>query len=171
MALAKKEEKSNLVLIGDGVTFHDELCKMIERAQMFSDFPRDEINIIAKFARAYEVAKGETIFKEGQKGSFMCILTEGRVDIFKESDARQPKLITTIRPGKTMGEMSILDDLPHSATTIATEFITLVLITKINFDRLTVEHPALGVKILKKIARLMSLRLRQTTGILLDYLE
>ena len=171
MALTNKAEETNLILIGDGDSFHDELCKMIERAQMFSDFPRDEIDVIAKYARAYEVAKGETIFKEGQKGSYMCILTEGRVDIFKESDDREKKLITTIRPGKTMGEMSILDDLPHSATTVATEFITIVLITKLNFDRLTEEHPLLGVKILKKIARLMSLRLRQTTGILLDYLE
>lgn len=169
--MAKQAKVNNLTLIGEGESFQDELCSMIERAQMFGDFPRDEIKILAGYARAYEVQKDDTVFKEGEKGSFMCILIEGRVDVYKESDDRRPKRITTIRPGKTMGEMSILDELPHSATTVATEKVTIVLITKFNFDRMTENHPILGVKILKKIARLMSLRLRQTTGILLDYLS
>ena len=67
--------------------------------------------------------------------------------------------------------MSLLDDLPYSATATAKDLTKLVLITRHNFERLTEEHPILGVKMLKKIARLMSLRLRQTTGVLVDHLE
>ena len=162
---------SALTLIGDGESFKEELCRMLESAQMFTEFTRPEILQLASFARAYSVDKGVTIFKEGQKGSFMCIIIEGRVDIFKQSDTRENKRITTVRPGKSMGEMSILDELPHSATTIATEDTKLVMITKHNFDKLTEKHPELGLKVLRKIAKLLSLRLRQTTGILLDYLE
>ncbi len=160
-----------LTLIGDGESFMEQLCEMIETTQMFDDFLRNEVELVAKYSRAYEVEKGSPVFKEGQKGSFMCLLIDGRIDIFKEDDKRERKKITTIRPGKTMGEMSLLDDLPHSATTIATEKSTLVLITRNNFDHLLMEHPVLAVKLMRKIARLMSLRLRQTTGILLDYLD
>ena len=169
--MAAQDATDRLILIGEGETFQEELCNMIESAQLFQDLPRSDIRTIAGYARAYGANKGVTIFKEGQKGSFMCVVIKGRVDIFKESDTREPKRITSIRPGKTMGEMALLDDLPHSATTTAVEDTTLVLITKFNFDRLTEEHPVLGNKILRKIARLMSLRLRQTTGILLDYLD
>ena len=115
--------------------------------------------------------KGATIFKEGSRGSFMCIVIDGCVDVFKESDAHENKRITTIRPGKTMGEMSILDELPYSATAIATADTRVVVITKLNFDDLTEKFPALGLRVMRKIAKLLSLRLRQTTGILLDYLE
>ena len=162
---------NTLTLIGDGESLADRLCDMIETTQMFDDFLRNEIEIVAKYSRAYEVEKGSAVFKEGQKGSFMCLLIKGRIDIFKEDGNRERKKVTTIRPGKTMGEMSLLDDLPHSATTVATEKSTLVLITRNNFDRLLQEHPVLAVKLMRKIARLMSLRLRQTTGILLDYLD
>ena len=70
-----------------------------------------------------------------------------------------------------MGEMSILDELPYSATAIATKNTKVVLITKSDFDNLTEKFPDLGLRVMRKIARLLSLRLRQTTGTLLDYLE
>jgi len=165
------EFEDSLSLIGDGESFKEELCQMLERAQIFSDFSRQEIQTLSSYARAYSVVKGATIFKEGQKGSYMCIVIDGRIDIYKQSDTRENKRITTIRPGKTMGEMSMLDELPHSASTIATEDTKVVLITKNNFDRMTEKHPELGLRVLRKIAKLLSLRLRQTTGILLDYLE
>jgi CRP-like cAMP-binding protein len=163
-------EDLSMELIGEGDSFKHELCDMIESAQMFSDCPRSDTEIIAGYARAYHVKKGTTIFKEGGKGSFMCLVIDGKVDVYKENDGNAKRL-TTIRPGKTMGEMALLDELPHSATTVAVEDATLVLITKFHFDRLNEEYPALGNRILKKIAKLLSLRLRQTTGILSDYLQ
>jgi len=165
------KEASALSLIGEGESFKEELCQMLESAQLFSDLSRREIQTLAGYAHAYVVEKGATIFEEGHKGSFMCVVIDGRVDIFKESDAHETKRITTIRPGKTMGEMSILDELPYSATAIAAENTKLVLVTKSNFDKLTEKYPDLGLRVMRKIARLLSLRLRQTTGILLDYLE
>lgn len=175
--MARTEKSGNtaeihaLSLLGDGEAFKEELCQMLESAQIFSGFSRGEIQTLAGYARACAVEKGATIFKEGSRGSFMCIVIDGCVDIFKESDARENKRITTIRPGKTMGEMSILDELPYSATAIATADTRVVVITKLNFDNLTEKFPALGLRVMRKIAKLLSLRLRQTTGILLDYLE
>jgi len=162
---------SSLVLIGEGSAFQEKLCAMVERAQMFKDFTRQEIQTLCNYARAYEVEQGNAVFREGEKGTFLCLLVDGRIDIYKESDSRELKKITTIRPGKTMGEMSVIDDMPYSATAIAAEKVTLVLITKMNFDRLLDEQPLLGIKMFKQIARLISLRLRQTTGVLLDYLS
>jgi len=164
-------EANALSLIGDGESFKEELCQMLESAQIFSDFSRGAIQTLAGYARAYAVEKDATIFREGHKGSFLCIVIDGSVDIFKESDASENKRITTVRPGKTMGEMSILDELPYSATAIARENTKVVLITKANFDNLTEKFPDLGLRVMRKIAKLLSLRLRQTTGILLDYLE
>ncbi|WP_455207279.1 Crp/Fnr family transcriptional regulator [Kaarinaea lacus] len=163
-------EDLSMELIGEGESFKHELCDMIESAQMFNDFPRSDTEVVAGYSRAYSVKKGTTIFKEGGKGSFMCLVIDGRVDVYKDSDGNTKRL-TAIRPGKTMGEMALLDELPHSATTVAIEDTTLVLITKFHFDRLNEEHPALGNRILRKIAKLLSLRLRQTTGILSDYLD
>lgn len=160
-----------LELIGDGEGFRETLCGMIEAVPMFSELARPEVQSLAGYLRAYEAKKGALIFKEGTKGMFMCVVISGRVDILKEDQERDQKKVAVVRPGKSMGEMSLLDELPYSATAMAQEDTQLLLLTRMNFLRLSEERPLLCNVVLKQIARLMSLRLRQTTGILLDYLS
>jgi CRP-like cAMP-binding protein len=169
--MAKTSNLDDLELMGDGEQFREELCTLIERAPMFSNLTRPEVQIMARYARAYEAKKGAIIFREGEKGHFMCVLLEGRVNILKETLEREQKKVATVRRGKSMGEMSMLDELPYSATAKAVEDTKLLMITKLNFERLSEEQPIVCNMLLRQIARLMSLRLRQTTGILLDYLS
>jgi len=167
----KTDSIDALDLMGDGESFRDTLCGMIEAVPMFSDLTRPEVQLLAGFVRAYEAKKDAVIFREGDKGMFMCIVANGRVDILKESQEREQKKVATVRPGKSMGEMSLLDELPYSATAIAREDTQLLLLTRMSFQRLSTEQPVLCNALLRQISRLMSLRLRQTTGILLDYLQ
>ena len=160
-----------LALIGDGEGFQETLCGMIERVPMFSELSRADVQSLAGYVRAYEAKKGALIFKEGTKGMFMCVVISGRVDILKEGQEREQKKVAVVRPGKSMGEMSLLDELPYSATATAQEDTQLLLLTRMNFMRLSEERPLLCNVVLRQIARLMSLRLRQTTGVLLDYLS
>jgi CRP/FNR family cyclic AMP-dependent transcriptional regulator len=162
--------KNDLELLGDGEGFHDRLCSMIVEAPMFSDLTHTDVEAMSHYVRAYRIEKGKTLFKEGDKGTFMCIVLEGRIDILKENMAREQKKVATVRAGKSLGEMSLLDELPYSASAVVREDATLLMLTKMNFQKLMNEQPALGNLLLRQIARLMSLRLRQTTGILLDYL-
>jgi len=66
--------------------------------------------------------------------------------------------------------MSALDGQPYSATAIAAESSVLILLTRDKLHRITEEYPRLGVKLLWKLTRLLSQRLRQTTGKLVDLL-
>ena len=168
--MEKTNTMDTLDLMGDGESFQDALCGMIEAVPMFSSLTRPDVKLLSGYVRAYEAKKDAVIFTEGTKGMFMCIVLAGRVDILKEGQERDQKKVATVRPGKSMGEMSLLDELPYSATAIAREDTQLLLLTRMNFERLTNEQPVLGNMLLRQIARLMSLRLRQTTGILLDYL-
>lgn len=169
--MAGSEDTNMLDLLGDGESFQDTLCDMIEAVPMFSELPRAEAKSLAGYLRAYEAKKGAVIFKEGAKGMFMCIVMSGRVDILKEDQEREQKKVAVVRPGKSMGEMSLLDELPYSATAVAQEDTRLLMLTRLNFLRLSEEKPVLCNVVLRQIARLMSLRLRQTTGVLLDYLN
>ena len=165
--LAHKEDSvDGLILLGMGDGFHDELCTMLESAHLLRDLEREEIEVLANYAGAYEAHEHTRIFKEGERSSFMCIVVDGRVDIIKGVG----KKISTIRPGKTMGEMSVIDGFPYSASAVSVENTRLVYITRANFDKLSEEHPKIAMHFFRQIAKLMSLRLRQTTGILCDYL-
>ena len=58
------------------------------------------------------------------------------------------KEIATVNKGATIGEMSIIDNFPHSATVITSEDSEVALITKANLQNITEKYPALGAKLL-----------------------
>ena len=162
----------NLEQLGSGARFIPVIADMLERADMFRDLSRQEVEIIAGFTQAYSASKATTILREGDKESYMFIITEGKVDIYKNcADYKHDKKLATVRAGKTIGEMSLIDGLPHSASAIVSEPAKLLLITRHQFDALTEKHPEIALLLIRKIALLMSLRLRQTSGILIDYLQ
>lgn len=101
----------------------------------------------------------------------MCLVIEGGAEIFKQDAKYGSKRIGQIEPGKTIGEMALVDGEPRSATCICPQQSTLVMLTREQFVRIIREHPALSVNILLKIVTMMSRRLRQTSGQLVDYLQ
>ena len=66
--------------------------------------------------------------------------------------------------------MALIDGEPRSASGIAAKETIIFFMTQDNLVRLTRDDPQLGVQLLWKISRLISRRLRQTTGMLVDYM-
>ncbi|HCA27317.1 MAG TPA: cyclic nucleotide-binding domain-containing protein [Betaproteobacteria bacterium] len=160
-----------LTLLGAGQSFEEEMCHMLEGAWMFQDFDWPEILALAKVVQAYAAAPGTVIFREGAQGSYLCLVVSGRIAISKEDGHGASKEVAAMGAGKMVGEMALIDGEPRSATCTALDAATVVLLTKDNFQRMTQQYPALGLKVVMKIARLLSQRLRRTSGMLVDYLQ
>lgn len=165
-----EQQNTGLQQLGFGASFFDELCAMLETIPLFSDLTRPEIEVLAKFTQAYSAEPEVTLFQEGQHDRFMCFLIEGRLKVFKEADDGSHRELAIIRPGKSIGEMSLIDQQPHSATVISTEPSTLVMLSHPHLARLSAEHPRLALKLVWKLAEMLSSRLRQTSGQLIDHL-
>ncbi len=158
--------------LGSGEAFVGEIADMLERADMFRDLSRQDVEAFAQFVSAYGAPVGSKVLMEGSRESYMFIVAEGKLDVMKRvAESGQDKKLATVRAGKTIGEMSILDGMPHSATAVVVEPAKLLLITKSNFERFIQFQPEAALKVIHKIAILMSLRLRQTSGVLLDHLQ
>lgn len=171
MTTSPTDSLAALELIGSGRAFQDQLCAMLEDSQMFGDLEWPEIQALAGYMQAYRADRGTTLFREGDGGSYLCLVVKGSVDICKEDRARETKVVATVGSGKTLGEMAMVDGEPRSATAVAAAPTTLAVLTRENFTRLTQEKPGLAAKVLLKVARLLSQRLRLTSGVLVDYLE
>lgn len=158
-------------LLGAGSAFHEEFCGLLEGTRIFNDFDWQEIEALSTYMQAYRAAPNATLFREGDRGDYMCLILGGQVNILKEAHDSEDKIVSSVDTGKTLGEMSMVDGEPRSATAVTADDTTLAILTRASFNRLIQDKPALGVKILMKVARLLSQRLRRTSGILVDYLE
>lgn len=137
---------------------------------LFDAFKSDELDILARHMHFAEIMRGEHLFVEGDKGDYMCFVVRGLLDVLKKASTGEYRVITRLGKGNTLGEMSIIDKSPRSATVMAIQPSVVIILTKKGFDILTEHYPALGVILLKKIMRLLSLNMRLTTSKLADNL-
>ena len=169
MTTALKSEE--LEEIGAGKQFQDTLCVMLESSYLFKDFSRQEIEQLVHYMHGYKAPKGTILFQEGELDSYLVIITSGKAKILKDDGTENMKEVAIVRKGATLGEMSIIDEFPHSATVITIEDSEVALITKTNLKGITEKHPSLGVKLLWQIAWQLSARVRQATGQLVDHIN
>jgi len=138
--------------------------------RMFDKFEPNELEIVARYMNFIEINKDEILFREGDKGDYVCFVVDGTLDVVKQSMAGESVAITELSKGRSIGEMSVLGDFLRSATVKARTEAKLVILTQRNFELTLEEYPKIGIKILKGISRLLSLSLRDTSGRLADYM-
>jgi CRP-like cAMP-binding protein len=145
-------------------------AELLERTQWANEFAFLEIEKLAEYLQSRHVKKGMVVFREGDRDATLFVIAEGKVGVFKAGAHKQDLPIATIGVGHTLGEMALIDGQARSAGAVAAEDLVLLAITRADLDRLTNEHPRLAVKLVLKVAKLLSQRLRQTTSNLADRL-
>ena len=156
---------------GKGTDFAGEISGLVGKSPFFAEFSREDISILAGYMDVFRVQPGEIIITEGDGGDYMLLIVEGYVDILKKGMRQEQQHMTTVGPGMTLGEMSMIDGEPRFATCIATEPTVFAVLHRDDMAKIILDHPSLGSKILVKLVSMLSSRLRQTSARLLQYLE
>jgi len=138
------------------------------RLSLFDAFKSEDLDILARHMNYSEVMRGEYLFTEGDRGDFMCFVVHGLLEVLKKAIHGDYRAIARLGKGSTIGEMSIIDKAPRSASVIARQPTVVIILTKKGFDILTERYPTVGITLLKKIMRLLSLNMRRTSSKLAD---
>ena len=162
---------SQLIRVGKGTAIADQIYGLVGRSLFFAEFSREDISVLAGYMDVFRVQPGELIIREGDGGDYMMLIVEGYVDILKKGMRHEQQHMTTVGPGMTLGEMSMIDGEPRFATCIATELTVFAVLHRDDMAKIILDHPSLGSKILVKLVSMLSGRLRQTSARLLQYLE
>jgi CRP-like cAMP-binding protein len=104
---------------------------------------------------------GEIIFSEGEIGNDMFILQAGTVELIK-AIAGETKVLATLEKGDFFGEMSVLEDLPRTATARAKTDVEVVRINGATFDTMLKSNTEIAIRMMRKLSR----RLREVTSML-----
>ena len=157
--------------LGIGTDVEEQIFEMIGHSKFFSDFTRSDIRLLAGSMQVYRAQPGQTIIREGDIDDYMMLIVRGRVEIMKKDRNASMQPMTSVRPGATLGEMSMIDGEPRFATCTAQELTIFAVLSRDAMVRIILEEPSLGAKILIKLVTLLSARLRQTSSSLLHYME
>ena len=113
-----------------------ERVMFLRSAPLCTDLPDPALRTIAEVARERAFGPGEVIFLEEDLGTEMYLVIDGEVEVRKRGARPDPAargdalgtLLATLGRGECVGEMSVLDDQPRSASvTTATELRVLTI--------------------------------------------
>ena len=170
-AQSDRRQLETLESLGAGTAFTDEIFGLVGRSQFFAEFTREDISLLSGYMEIYRAQPGQTIIREGDIGDYMLMIIQGEVDIYKKNLLDEPQLLTSVTPGMTLGEMSMIDGEPRFATCIALKETTFAVLTRDVMVKVILEKPSLGAKILIKLVTLLSQRLRHTSTTLMRYMS
>ena len=142
----------------------DKIAGHLEITNLSSDLEGAEVQEFAKHFKVYKLSAGDILFSEGDPESYMGVLIKGKLAVLKPDATGIPQKISEIGPGKTVGEMSLIDGQPRSASIHVEEEAFVMVLYQGKFDDILLHQPTLGVKLLMYLMRLMSARLRMTSN-------
>jgi len=105
---------------------------------------------------------GTHIFREGDPGTSMFIISEGKVRISKIVPGIGEEALAILERGQYFGEMSLIEDGPRSAEAIAHSTCTLYELSREKLDEVMFTDKELAYVLLWTFVRTLSGRLRET---------
>jgi diguanylate cyclase (GGDEF)-like protein len=127
---------------------------LLARVPLFEGLSREELRWIAEAAEARTFAEGECLFEIGEPGNSLFVVTAGTVQVLHPHRSANFAL-ARIGPGEFIGEMSLLDDSPRSATAKAICDVEAIVLDKAVFHRLLLGRPDVALHLLGVMSRRM----------------
>ncbi len=98
---------------------------------------------------------GTIIFREGDDAKGEAFMVhQGRVEIRKQIGGEE-RLLSTLAKGELLGHIALFRNAPRSATAIAGDAVTLMVIPANRLDHLVRANPALALALIRDLATRM----------------
>lgn len=138
--------------------------------EFFDGYSPIELRELIPFLEVFEYfPKDGPIFDEDLRKKGIQLILDGEVQIVKVVSEEEGIVLATVRRGEIIGEASMFDEGPHTASVEAVEHTHTIAITRQAYFRLVNEAPHLAVKIANRAAQVLSDRLRQSNEAVLTY--
>lgn len=126
---------------------------VIAQVPLFSDLSQRELQILAANCREREYPTDATLLRQGETGVGLFIIVTGRVRVSQQTSSGETRNLGTFERGAVLGEMSLLDDLPRTATVVALESTRALVIPVWDFRAVLRDSPDIGIKLLSVMSR------------------
>jgi CRP-like cAMP-binding protein len=120
----------------------------LKSIDLFSQIPGEDLAQIALIATEEGRDEGEDIFGEGDVGDALYLVLEGKVRVH-----RGDKAIAELGEKECFGEMALLDTAPRSASVTAMTDISLLRISREEFQEIMAEKHEIAVGVIKVLTR------------------
>lgn len=126
----------------------------LARVDLFAGLDKKDLQLLAGACQERKYSAGSTLIKQGDTGVGLYVIIGGTVRITKATDPDKAEIdLGTVGTGNVLGEMSLLDDLPRSATVTAVDDVTALLLPVWEFRTTLRNQPNIALRLLTTLSR------------------
>ncbi|HHY39089.1 MAG TPA: Crp/Fnr family transcriptional regulator [Clostridia bacterium] len=125
----------------------------LRRISIFSDLDDSDLEEISGVTRERWYKKGMVIFYEGDPGDGVFFIRCGKVKITKSAPDGRQYIVHILGPGDVFAEAVLFDGRAYPATAEVIEDAQIGLVRNSDLERLIEQHPSLGTRIIKMMAK------------------
>ncbi len=125
----------------------------LARVAIFRDLPAAAIDELARCVTVRRVPGGDAILLRDQAGDALYVVMAGRAKIVIEGDAGREVTLAVLRGADIFGEMSLFDGKGRSASVVAIDPVTALVIGRADILRFIARHPQTAFNLLAEMSR------------------
>ncbi|MDO4888620.1 MAG: Crp/Fnr family transcriptional regulator [Actinomycetaceae bacterium] len=137
---------------------------VLKAVPLFKDIEAEDLEALGQLMSETSLKRGDSLFREGDEGDRLYIVTDGKVKLSHASDDGRENLIAVLGPGEIIGELSLFDLGARSSTVSAIAPTRLISLSHKDMMSFINQHPAMAITMLRELAR----RLRNTNEQMAD---
>lgn len=159
---------ADLDYLGAASGYIDEVYAVISKGPLFEHFSLKEIEALCQYMHCFAAPRGSVLLNEGVEGDYLLIVLSGQVSVMKRNPRGEDVSITSVGPGMSLGEMSLIDGERRFASCITLEPTDFAVMTRADLNEILLTHPRLANKLFIKLMQILVGRLRDTGSRLLS---
>ena len=127
--------------------------ELIRRVPLFSMLTALQAESVSAAVVKRRFKRGEDIVKQGKKTDSLAIILTGRARVMTTDTRGREVILATLQPGSYVGEMSLIDDQPHSATVRAEIQTDALILGRTEFARCLPENSSMAYAVMKGLVQ------------------
>src|SRR3989442_5398296 len=127
--------------------------ELIRRVPLFSMLTANQAESVADAVVKRRFKRGEPIVEQGKKSNALSIILTGRARVITADTRGREVILATLQPGDYVGEMSLIDDEPHSATVRAEIQTDALILGRLEFARCLPENSSMAYAVMKGLVQ------------------
>jgi CRP/FNR family transcriptional regulator, cyclic AMP receptor protein len=114
-----------------------------------------------------QVPEGQVLFNYGEPGDCLYVIRSGKAEVFFKDDTGTRIVLEVAGSGDVVGELSLLDGGPRTASVVVTEKLDALRLDRADLDQFLRTHPAAAIDLMSSMGRRLRVsaeRLRHTAS-------
>lgn len=126
---------------------------LLRRVPLFSLLTVAQAEVISGAVIKRRFKRGEALVEQGQKSNALFILLTGRARVMTSDSRGREVILATLAQGDYLGEMSIIDNEPHSATVRAEVQTDVLMLGRAEFARCLTENASMALVVMRGLVK------------------